>query len=99
MEKKKQIVCSVLLNAAGILIYAAGINSFASPNEIAPGGASGIAILVNHMTGCPIGLFVFLFNIPFLEVFSCIVCLQHAVVHCRIVSSHGYHAGVPFPGL
>lgn len=68
MEKIKCIACSILLNAAGILIYAVGISSFASPNEIAPGGASGIAILINYMTGCPIGLFVFLFNIPFLLV-------------------------------
>lgn len=68
MKKREHIACSILLNAAGILIYAVGINSFASPNEIAPGGASGIAILINHITGCPIGLFVFLFNIPFLIV-------------------------------
>lgn len=68
MEKIKCIACSILLNTAGILIYAVGISSFASPNEIAPGGASGIAILINYMTGCPIGLFVFLFNIPFLLV-------------------------------
>ena len=59
MEKIKCIACSILLNTAGILIYAVGISSFASPNEIAPGGASGIAILINYMTGCPIGLFVF----------------------------------------
>lgn len=58
MEKIKCIACSILLNTAGILIYAVGISSFASPNEIAPGGASGIAILINYMTGCPIGLSV-----------------------------------------
>ena len=92
MEKKKQIVCSVLLNAAGILIYAAGINSFASPNEIAPGGASGIAILVNHMTGCPIGLFVFLFNIPFLAVIVWKRYFPVSFVYSTLLSTAGLSA-------
>lgn len=56
----------MLLNLAGVFIYAVGINSFAAPHKIAPGGASGIAILINYLTGCPIGLFVFVFNIPLL---------------------------------
>lgn len=71
MEKRidsrmKNILYDIVLNFAGCCIYAAGINCFTAPHKIAPGGASGIAILVNYMTGCPIGLFVFFFNVPFL---------------------------------
>lgn len=62
----KDIFLDVVLNFAGCCIYAAGINCFTAPHKIAPGGASGIAILVNYASGCPIGLFVFLFNVPFL---------------------------------
>ena len=61
--EKETIIRCVLLNLAGVFIYAVGINSFAAPHKIAPGGASGIAILINYLTGCPIGLFVFVFNI------------------------------------
>lgn len=57
--EKETIIRCVLLNLAGVFIYAVGINSFAAPHKIAPGGASGIAILINYLTGCPIGLFVF----------------------------------------
>lgn len=57
---------SLIYNLVGVVLYAVGIYSFATPHQIAPGGASGIAILVNYITGCPIGLFVFLFNIPLL---------------------------------
>lgn len=64
----KKYVKEALLNIAGVFIYAAGINCFTAPNKIAPGGASGIAILVNYVTGCPIGLFVFLFNIPLIGI-------------------------------
>lgn len=71
MKKKgctefRNILYDVVLNFAGCCIYAAGINCFTAPHKIAPGGASGIAILVNYVTNCPIGLFVFLFNVPFL---------------------------------
>lgn len=62
----KDIFLDVVRNFAGCCIYAAGINCFTAPHKIAPGGASGIAILVNYVSGCPIGLFVFLFNVPFL---------------------------------
>ena len=45
--EKETIIRCVLLNLAGVFIYAVGINSFAAPHKIAPGGASGIAILIN----------------------------------------------------
>lgn len=64
--KRKSLVYAVLLNIAGVFMYAVGINCFAAPHKIAPGGASGIAILVNYLVGFPIGLFVFIFNIPLL---------------------------------
>ena len=48
--EKETIIRCVLLNLAGVFIYAVGINSFAAPHKIAPGGASGIAILINYLT-------------------------------------------------
>ena len=42
--EKETIIRCVLLNLAGVFIYAVGINSFAAPHKIAPGGASGIAV-------------------------------------------------------
>lgn len=64
--QKKKIFVIILLNIFGVILYAIGINCFAAPHNIAPGGASGIAILVNYIFGVPIGLFSFLFNIPLL---------------------------------
>ncbi|MEG0152080.1 MAG: YitT family protein [Cellulosilyticaceae bacterium] len=66
LVSKKTVMSSIALNFVGVLSYAIGINCFASPHNIAPGGASGIAILVNYVCGFPIGLFSFLFNIPLL---------------------------------
>lgn len=64
--QNKSIFRVILLNIFGVFLYAIGINCFAAPHNIAPGGASGIAILVNYIFGIPIGLFSFIFNIPLL---------------------------------
>lgn len=68
MKGKMQMLTAIFYNIAGVFVYAVGIHCFAVPHRIAPGGSSGIAILVNALSGCPIGLFVFLFNIPLLAV-------------------------------
>lgn len=47
-------------------IYASGISLFLDPNKLAPGGVSGISIIINHMTGFPTGTMILLINIPIL---------------------------------
>lgn len=65
-EQKTHIV--VIYNLIGIFLYTVGLRVFAAPAKIAPGGASGIAILVNYLTNFPIGLFCSLFNFPILMI-------------------------------
>ncbi len=50
----------------GTGIYAFGIYAFTAPNQIAPGGVTGIATVINAFTGFKIGTLVTLFNIPLL---------------------------------
>lgn len=59
-ELLKDIICMV----AGSMIFAVSVNAFTSPNKIAPGGVTGISIMVNHLTGWPIGMFSLILNIP-----------------------------------
>ena len=49
---------------AGALIQAIGLRLFLVPAELASGGISGISQLINHYTGWPIGLMVFIGNAP-----------------------------------
>ncbi len=60
----KEILLDILICSAGALIYAAGVNCFVSPNEISSGGATGLAILANHLWNFPIGTAMFAINIP-----------------------------------
>lgn len=48
--------------AAGI--YAAGVSLFLDPNNLAPGGITGIAILINRLTGIGTGMLILLLNVP-----------------------------------
>ena len=45
-------------------VYSLGVHCFISPNDIAPGGVTGIAIIVSEMTPLKIGTLIFAFNIP-----------------------------------
>lgn len=48
----------------GAVIYAASVNTFTSPNDIAPGGLTGIATMLNHLFSLPIGIMILVLNIP-----------------------------------
>lgn len=49
---------------AGTLTQAVALQIFFVPAKLASGGVSGIAQLINHFTGWPIGMMVFIGNIP-----------------------------------
>ena len=63
LDLRKQVQRYLLLTA-GALLAAANIALFLAPSDIAPGGVSGIAILINEGTGWPIGLTMLVLNIP-----------------------------------
>jgi uncharacterized membrane-anchored protein YitT (DUF2179 family) len=52
------------MDIVGGALFAAGIFSFASAAHFAPGGITGLSVIVNHFTGLPIGVGTLIFNIP-----------------------------------
>lgn len=55
----------LIFDIAGSILYAAGIYSFAYAGKFAPGGISGLSIIINHyINTLPIGLCSLLLNIP-----------------------------------
>ena len=64
MLKKEGKNLELLL--VGILIYDIGTHAFVEPAQVAPGGAIGVALLVNHLTNLPIGMMTMATNIPLL---------------------------------
>ena len=49
---------------AASLLYAAAIALFLDPNHLAPGGVSGIAIIINQLTQIPTGTLILIMNVP-----------------------------------
>lgn len=60
----KEFLLDIIICTAGAFVYALGVNCFISPNEISSGGATGLAILANHLWNFPIGTAMFVINIP-----------------------------------
>ncbi len=64
----KVIFLNICYDILGNSLLAVGIKMFSSPNHIAPGGAVGVATLLNHLTQLPIGIGSLFVNIPLLLV-------------------------------
>jgi len=50
----------------GSILAAIGLEIFLIPNNIIDGGIVGISIMASYLTNYPLGLFIFVLNIPFL---------------------------------
>lgn len=70
MEKQKHLALQILVDIAfylaGSALFAVGMQMFIAPNQIAPGGVSAIAVVLNYLTGLPIGMYSLVLNAPIL---------------------------------
>ena len=57
---------SLLMVLLGNLIYAVTVKLFLLPSNLISCGTTGIALVVNHLTGIPISGFIFVFNLAML---------------------------------
>lgn len=62
----KRKVADYLTLTVGAMIYAISISLFLDPNSLAPGGVTGISIILNRITGVETGTLMFAVNIPIL---------------------------------
>lgn len=69
MEKKlklKELSVDILYDIIAGFLQALGLHCFINSIDIAPGGATGLAIILNRLTSLPIGTLTFMINIPLL---------------------------------
>lgn len=68
MNKKwwKRQAIDLLCDIVGSISYSVGIYTFAKMADFAPGGLSGLALMVNHLWNFPIGITTLVLNIPFI---------------------------------
>jgi uncharacterized membrane-anchored protein YitT (DUF2179 family) len=58
------LIWRLFLLSIGALISALGVVVFQAPFDIAPGGITGVGVILNHLFGLPIGLIILVGNIP-----------------------------------
>lgn len=63
-EKIKGIFLDCMFDIGGSILYSIGVYTFAKMANFAPGGISGLALIMNHLWGTPIGLMTLILNIP-----------------------------------
>ncbi len=61
-----EVIKDIGVDIVGSLFYAVGVNIFTTPNDIAPGGVTGLATMLHSITGLQIGTLSFMLNIPLL---------------------------------
>ena len=62
----RSMVRSFILLTLGAALMALNLDLFLAPFDIAPGGTSGMAIIINQFTGWQIGWLILLLNLPLL---------------------------------
>ena len=57
-------VIDIIVIIAGSGVYALGVHCFTAPNNIAPGGVTGVATIISYVTDWNIGTLIAAINIP-----------------------------------
>ncbi|MFV0401748.1 MAG: YitT family protein [Oscillospiraceae bacterium] len=65
-KQVKETSLDILFDIVGCLLFAVGVQSFSAPNNLPPGGVTGVAVIINYLTGFPISWVSFAINIPIL---------------------------------
>ena len=64
---KRRVLDYVIITFASLL-YSVSVSFFLDPNSLAPGGVTGIAIILNRLTGLATGTWLLIINIPILAI-------------------------------
>lgn len=65
-SKAKELLLDLVYDLVGSVMFCLGVYTFAIKGGFAPGGVSGVALIVNHYTQWPVGTVSFVMNLPIL---------------------------------
>lgn len=87
--KIKGIASDVICFVLGSLIFAISVSTFTAPNDIAPGGVTGIATVLNYLFDTHIGMMIIMINTPLIIAGFFIIGWRFSMrsVICLLISS------------
>ena len=69
MEKRKwTFFLDIFMVILGTGIYAFSLYYFIEPSKVAPGGITGISLMLNHLFHLPVGVLTVAFNLPLIAI-------------------------------
>ncbi len=91
VEKKtvKQRIKDYVVITFASMVYAVAVSLFLDPNSLAPGGVTGIAIILNRLTGLETGTWMLFINIPIIALGTWKLGWQFILStgYCTLISS------------
>lgn len=103
LEKKTpaRIAFDYLVITVASFFYAVAVSFFLDPNSLAPGGVTGIAIILNRLTGLETGTWMFVINIPILilGMWKFGVRFILSTLYCTVISSFFTNLLAPYGAL
>lgn len=85
-KQAKEAIIDVLLWTVGCALYSAAVHIFTAPNNIAPGGVTGIATVLHYSLGWRIGTTSLLLNVP-LFVLAAVFLGKRFILRTAIVTT------------
>jgi uncharacterized membrane-anchored protein YitT (DUF2179 family) len=61
----RKVIFRTIAITIGAILMATGLEIFLVPNHVIDGGITGISIMLAHLTGWKLGIFLFILNLPF----------------------------------
>lgn len=68
MSPACRLVLQIILISAACVVYAGGLVLFLDPNDLAPGGISGVAIMISRFVPLGVGTIILMLNVPLIIV-------------------------------
>ncbi|MEY9977222.1 uncharacterized membrane-anchored protein YitT (DUF2179 family) [Lysinibacillus sp. RC79] len=62
----RKLIIRTIMVSLGAVIMALGLELFLVPNNIMDGGIVGVSIITSHLLNLPLGIFIFILNLPFI---------------------------------
>ncbi len=64
IHDKKELILDLVYDIFGSALFCLGVYTFAINGGFAPGGVSGVALIINHFTHWPVGMVTLVMNLP-----------------------------------
>ncbi len=96
-QEFKDLTQDIGCDIVGSILYSLGIYTFAKMGDFAPGGLSGLALIINHLWNLPIGIMTLVLNIPFIILSFRVVGKQFMFKTARTMLISTFFLDVIFP--